>query len=236
VFLAAAGLWAAWGAGPALADTGALCWDETGEARIWPAITFQRAADLDDYRRTLAQNRDQVRQTLEEEYLRLLRELALAGAKPEELAEPVLGAILAFDELHDRHRERAADGVPAFLEVGLRTALNQLYRSNRIADERRRLRFAGPDLAEQVSSARREIRTTPETAAEELGTLQEAAAQVDLIAFGTFSSDGGRLYVTLTLENPRTGSLCDFGVTAWPLTRTDPFTLVRSDPPRAYGL
>lgn len=212
--LSATGMWAAWGAGPALGDTGAVCWGDVTGARIWPAITFQRAADLEDYRRTAAQNRDQVRRGLEDEYLRLLRELALAGAEPEALADSVLSAILAFDELHDLHREKAADGMPTYLEVGIRTALDQLYRTNRIPADQRRLRFTSAGLAERVGAVRKGLRTPGGASVGGLEALREVPQQVGLVAYGAFSSDGAEQHVSLTLENLRTGSLCDFGVTA----------------------
>ncbi len=130
------------GAGRADGPAEPVCWSQQRGARVWPVIRFQQAADLDDYRRTLSQNRDEVRRALEGEYLQLLRGLAASGGKADALAGPVLVAVLAFDDLYDVHRQKAGDGVPLFLEVGFRTALDQLYRANRIPDDQRRLRFS----------------------------------------------------------------------------------------------
>ncbi len=191
-----------------------VCWSQERGARVWPVIQFQRAADLDDYRRTLSQNRDEVRRALEGEYLQLLQGLAGSGGNPEALVEPVLLAVLAFDDLHDVHRDRAGNGVPLFLEVGFRTALDQLYRTNRIPDDRRRLRFSGARLADRVRSVRRGLGRTPGPSAGDLETLGEVPGRVDLVAHGAFSSDGKQQHVAITFENPRTGSQCNFEVAA----------------------
>jgi hypothetical protein len=201
-------------AAPFLRDAQAVgqsaCWSGDRPARIWPEIIVNRAADLGDYRRTMAQSRDEVRQMLEQEFLTVLRELAGAGADPQALVEPVLSAVLAFDEVHDRHKEIAVKGMPVFLEVGLRSALGQLSRTNRIPRDQRQVQFVNLSLVNRLKWVRETLHAARTVEEEHLVTMQRVAETVDLIPFATFSADGSRHLVTLTLENVRSGGVCDF--------------------------
>lgn len=192
------------------------CWTEERPARVWPEVVFRQAADLADYRRTMAQSRDEVRLMLTGELLAVLREVGSKGGNPKELVESVLGAVLAFDDVHDRHKERAVKGVPPYLEGALRSAMDELYRANRIPMDQRRLRFVSGGLVNRLKAVRREMSTAapgqkkPSLDRREIETLRDVVEGVDLVAYATFSSDGSRQAVTLTLENVRTRAVCGF--------------------------
>jgi hypothetical protein len=189
------------------------CWSGDRPARIWPEIIVNRAADLGDYRKTMAQSRDEVRQMLEQVFLAVLRELAGTGVDPREIVEPVLSAVLAFDEVHDRHKDSAARGMPVFLEVGLRSALGQLSRTNRIPRDQRQIQFVNLSLVNRLKSVRKTLHSKHSVEEEQLETLQRVAETVDFVPYVTFSADGSRHLVTLTLENVRSGGVCDFEAT-----------------------
>ncbi len=60
----------------------------------------------------------------------------------------------------------------------------------------------------------RGLRRTPGPARGDLETLGEVPGRVDLVAYSAFSSGGEQQHVAITIENPRTGSQCNFEVAA----------------------
>jgi hypothetical protein len=203
---------AGFGCSPRIANAGdrKACWDQDGPARIWPEIGFRQAADLDDYRRTMSQSRDQVRRMLTQELIEVVRELAPTGGNPKEIVESVLSAIMAFDDVHDRHKEKAVKGMPIFLEVSFRTAVDGLYRSNRIPVDQRRIRLVNLALVNRLKAIRDELQSDRSVKKGDMDILGQVVGAVDLVPYATFSSNGPRHQVTLTLENVRSGAVCNF--------------------------
>jgi hypothetical protein len=186
------------------------CWDQDRPARVWPEIVFRQAADLDDYRRTMSQSRDEVRRMLTQEFIEVLRELSPAGGSPREVVESVLSAVIAFDDAHDRHKEKAAKGMPIFFEAGFRSAVDELSRSNRVPLDQRRIRFVNLALVNRLKAIRDEMQSDRPVSKRDVDTLRQVVEAVDLVPYATFSSNGLRHQVTLTLENVRSGSVCNF--------------------------
>ncbi|MCX5786207.1 MAG: hypothetical protein NTX59_11020 [Elusimicrobia bacterium] len=180
--------------------------NQEGTAHIWPDILFLRGADYAEFSYTMSQNRDMVRKMLLQEFGELFIPMAASNADLNELAKTLAQIVLTFDEVHNKHKDEAVQGIPVSFENQFRAELDELYRAYGIGDGLRRVDFlySGSPVVVDVK-ARSQRKSLP----------MDIFKSMDYVLYGSYTMLGGaNISVTLTVEKIKTGQIRGFEVSA----------------------
>jgi hypothetical protein len=180
--------------------------DQKRTEHIWPEMVFLRGADYAEFEYTMNQNRDQVRRMLMQEFGEVLIPMASSFSDLNELAKTLYQIIMAFDQVHNQHKDEAVQGIRISFENEFRAAIDELYRANGGGDELRKMEFLypGSPLVKDIK-AHSQRKSLP----------QEVLASMDYVLYGSYTMQGGgNISVTLTVEKLKTGQTRSFEVTA----------------------
>jgi len=180
--------------------------DHKKTEHVWPDIVFLRGADYAEFEYTMSQNRDQVRRMLLQEFGELFIPMAAANADLNELAKTLAQIVMAFDQVHNMHKDEAVQGIDISFENQFRAEVDGLYRAYGIGDELRRLDFlfsGSPTVKDLKAHSQRE------------SLPMEILNNMDYVLYGSYTMLGkANISVTLTVEKLRTGQTRSFEVTA----------------------
>ena len=180
--------------------------NQEGTAHIWPDILFLRGADYAEFSYTMSQNRDMVRKMLMQEFGDIMIPMAASNADINELAKTIAQILLTFDEMHNKHKDEAVQGIPLSFENQFRAELDGLYRAYGIGDENRKMDFlySGSPVVVDVK-ARSQRKSLP----------MDIFKTTDYVLYGSYTMLGGaNISVTLTVEKIKTGQTRSFEVSA----------------------
>ncbi|HBB67021.1 MAG: hypothetical protein A2X28_08995 [Elusimicrobia bacterium GWA2_56_46] len=170
---------------------------------IWPDMIFLHGTSYDELAYTMSRNRDIVRKTLLREFGSLFIPLAAANANLDALAETITQTILNFDQIHDKRKDEAMQGI---LENQFRAEIDELYSAYGLGDGLRRVDFlySGSPMVRALKA-----HSTRESLPREL------LNNVDYVIYGSYLlQDKTSVSVTLTVEKLSTGQTRSFEAAA----------------------
>lgn len=173
---------------------------------LWPQIPIVRGADLHNYNQATSISRLELMQELVGFMTQLLQ--ASEGSKNPDREKDLLNAILTFDQLYDRHKQIGKEGMEEFIENGIRSSLDQLYRQDMIQD--RSIRF----VQNQEMSTLKGMSSGSHYSGSITGPFLEQAA----FMYGSYtvpSIGSGFLTITVTLVRVSDGMTENFSATAF---------------------
>ncbi|MCX5791747.1 MAG: hypothetical protein NTY45_05935 [Elusimicrobia bacterium] len=177
-----------------------------GTKHIWPEILFLRGADYAEFAYTMSQNRDMVRRMLMQEFGDIMIPLAASNADMNELAKTIANIILTFDEMHNKHKDEAVQGIQISFENQFRAEIDELYRAYSLSDDQRKVDFlyAGAPVVKDVKAH-----------SQRASLPMDIFNSLDYVLYGSYTLLGGaNISVTLTVEKIKTGEMRTFEVTA----------------------
>ena len=177
-----------------------------GTKHIWPEILFLRGADYAEFAYTMSQNRDMVRRMLMQEFGDIMIPLAASNAYMNELAKTIANIILTFDEMHNKHKDEAVQGIQISFENQFRAEIDELYRAYSLSDDQRKVDFlyAGAPVVKDVKAH-----------SQRASLPMDIFNSLDYVLYGSYTLLGGaNISVTLTVEKIKTGEMRTFEVTA----------------------
>lgn len=177
-----------------------------GTKHIWPDILFIRGADYAEFAYTMSQNRDRVRHMLMQEFGDIMIPMAASNADMNELAKTVAQIILTFDEMHNKHKDEAVQGISVSFENQFRAEIDGLYRAYALSDDQRRVDFlySGAPVVNDVKAH-----------SQRAGLPMDIFNTMDYVLYGSYTLLGGaNISVTLTVEKIKTGETRTFEVSA----------------------
>jgi len=179
---------------------------------IWPVIPFFPLGDFDQYGKTISQDRDQVRKEFWDELMEALFLLASQGAAVELMMEPLVNALMLFDQVHDLHKAKDVINIDRSLESQFKARLDQLFVTYDIRDQQRRIQFSAGSSSNFLEAYIRLLSnrqplgksiTLPEIDPK-MGKV--VANDIDFVSYGTFSNLGrGIFQLTFHLTGTKTG-------------------------------
>lgn len=180
--------------------------DRQKTEHVWPEMVFLRGADYAEFEYTMSQNRDMVRRMLLREFGDLFIPMAAANADLNELAKTLFQIVMAFDQVHNMHKDEAVQGIDISFENQFRAEIDGLYRAYGIGDELRRLDFlyAGSPTVKDLKAH-----------SQRASLPMEVFNNMDYVLYGSYTMLGkANISVTLTVEKLKTGQTRSFEVTA----------------------
>lgn len=179
---------------------------------IWPVIPFFPLGDFDQYGKTISQDRDQVRKEFWDELTETLFILASQGAAVELMVEPLVNALMLFDQVHDLHKAKDVINIDRSLESQFKARLDQLFQTYDIRDQQRRVQFsagASSNLLEayiRLLSNRQPLGKSISLPEIDPKMGKIVADDIDFVSYGTFSNLGrGIFQLTFHLTGTKTG-------------------------------
>lgn len=173
---------------------------------LWPEIPIVRGADLHNYNQATSISRLELMQELVGFMTQLLE--ASESSKNPDKEKDLLNAIMTFDQLYDRHKQIGKDGMEEFIENGIRSSLDQLYRQDMIQD--RSIRF----VQNQEMSTLKGMSSGSHYSGSITGPFLNQAA----FMYGSYtvpSIGSGFLTITVTLVRVSDGMTENFSATAF---------------------
>jgi len=154
----------------------------------------------------MSQNRDMVRKMLLQEFGDLIIPLASKHSDLNALAQTLFQIIMAFDQVHNMHKDEAVQGINISFENQFRAEVDGLYRAYGLGDELRKLDFlfsGSPTVRDVKAQSQRS--TLP----------MEILKNTDYVLYGSYTMLGkANISVTLTVLKLKTGQTRSFEVTA----------------------